>query len=74
MNDYASLQEHYRFETVDYLTSKLKRGMYLGKIDIQSAYRHVTISPHSQQVTGLKWQINQHDTYLVDTSSDLELG
>lgn len=67
VNDYASLSEHYKFETVDYLTSKLKKDMFMGKVDIKSAYRHVAISAHSQQVTGLKWKLNGEDTYLIDT-------
>ena len=39
----------------------------MAKIDIQSAYRHVPISKHSQRVTGLRWQFGNKTVYLRDT-------
>ena len=39
----------------------------MAKIDIQSAYRHVPISKHRQQGTGLKWQFGDKTVYLRDT-------
>ena len=67
VNDHATLTEHYKFETVDTLTDMLAPGMYLAKVDIKSAYRHVQISERSRQVTGIKWTIKGHDVYLRDS-------
>ena len=39
----------------------------MAKVDLQAAYRHVKISEHSKQVTGLKWQFGQKTVYLRDT-------
>ena len=39
----------------------------MAKVDIQSAYRHVSVSKHSQRVTGLKWQFGDKTVYLRDT-------
>ena len=36
------------------------------KIDLQSAYRSVSISKHSQRVTGLKWQFGNTTVFLPD--------
>lgn len=67
VNDYATLHEHYTYDTVDALTKLLEKDMYQAKVDIKSAYRNIPISKHSQQVTGLKWQIGGKSVYLVDS-------
>ena len=38
----------------------------MAKVDIKAAYRAVAIHPSSYPATGLLWNINGHDTYLVD--------
>ena len=54
MNDYAKLETHYRFQTVDDATKLMWPGYYMAKVDLKAAYRSVSISNHSQQFTGLK--------------------
>ena len=39
----------------------------MAKIDLQNAYRCVSISQNSQRVTGLQWQFGSHIFYLRDT-------
>ena len=47
MNDYATLEGRYRFETVDNATALMWPGYYMAKVDLKSAYRSVPISKHS---------------------------
>lgn len=67
LNDYATLNESYKYETVDTLAQMVRKDMYFAKIDIKSAYRNIGISKQSQQATGLRWVINNKQIYLVDT-------
>lgn len=67
LNDQATLDTHYRFATVDQAVDQLWPGYYMAKVDLKSAYRSVPISKHSQQFTGLKWQIENRTVYLKDT-------
>ena len=39
----------------------------MAKVDLKSAYRSVDISKHSQQFTGLEWQMGEEILYLKDT-------
>ena len=55
VNDYAPEMDKYSYESVDTAVSMLKPGVFMAKVDIKSAYRHVPIHPASQRVTGLKW-------------------
>ena len=66
MNDYAHLDEHYRFQTIDDAAKLMAPGWYMAKVDLKSAYRSVPISPHSQQFTGLKWQFGGGVVYFKD--------
>lgn len=66
MNDYATLEQHHRFQTIDDATNLMQPGFYMAKVDLKYAYRSVAISPHSQQFTGLKWQIAGQTVFLKD--------
>ena len=66
MNDYATLDMHHRFQSVDDATRLLWPGYYMAKVDLKSAYRSVAISEHSQQFTGLKWQFGTETVFLRD--------
>ena len=46
------------FKLLMMLKKLVRQGSYFAKVDLKSAYRSVSISPYSQQVTGLKWEIN----------------
>ena len=66
MNDYATLDSHYRFQTIDDAAKLMWPGYYMAKVDLKSAYRSVPISKHSQNFTGLKWQFGAQTVYLKD--------
>ena len=55
------------FKLLMMLKKLVRQGSYFAKVDLKSAYRLVSISPYSQQVTGLKWEINHQLCYLYDT-------
>ena len=67
MNDYCTSDWHQRFSQVDDAASLVTEGCYMAKVDLQAAYRHVKLSDHSKQFTGLKWQFGQKTVYLRDT-------
>ena len=67
VNDYSTEEWHQRFARVDDAAALITEGCFMAKVDIQSAYRHVPISKHSQKVTGLKWQFGSKTVYLRDT-------
>ena len=66
VNDYSTEEWHQKFARVDDAAALVTEGCFMAKVDIQSAYRHVPISKHSQKVTGLKWQFNGKTVYLRD--------
>ena len=43
------------YNTVDWATSIMQKGCYLSKIDLQSAYRSIPISPNNYRYMGLSW-------------------
>ena len=67
VNDYSTEDWHQKFSRVDDAAALVTEGCFMAKVDIQSAYRHVRISKHSQRVTGLKWQFGDKTVYLKDT-------
>ena len=67
VNDYVSNFHKQKFQTLDDAKKLVRQGSYFAKVDLKSAYRSVSISPYSQQVTGLKWEINHQLCYLYDT-------
>lgn len=66
LNDYATLTERHKFETVDKLAEMLEPGMFMYKVDLKSAYRSIPISENSMQYTGLKWTVHGKDMYFTD--------
>lgn len=70
LNDYASLDQQLRFQSLGDAVEVLEQGMFLAKVDLQSAYRSVRIHPSNWQACGLKWQFNtdRFHTYFVDTA------
>ena len=66
VNDYSTEEWHQKFARVDDAAALVTEGCYMAKIDLQSAYRSVNISKHSQKVTGLKWQFCGKTVYLRD--------
>ena len=69
VNSYTDTQHHYSYVTVDKAVSLIKSNVYLAKIDLKSAYRHVPIHPSNYPATGLSWQFRGDNalTYLYDS-------
>ncbi len=68
LNDYASKLD-VRYQTLRSVTSQLRRGYYLAKVDLKSAYRSVGLQPSQYVFTGLQWTFSgDHEpTYMCDT-------
>ena len=68
LNDFASV-EKLSFQTIDDAVSLLSPNCFLGKIDLQSAYRSVAIHPDDFMATGLCWTFegDSRPTYMYDT-------
>ena len=67
VNDYCTTDWHHRFARVDDAATLVTEGCYMAKVDLKSAYRSVSISKHSQKVTGLKWTFGNRTVYFRDT-------
>lgn len=67
LNYYAS-KDTCVYHTISEALDMIKPGWYMAKVDLQSAYRAVGISPKEYCLTGLKWHLpnSQNPSYLVD--------
>jgi hypothetical protein len=67
MNDY-SIPESVKFQTIKDACLLAKTGYWCAKVDLQSAYRSVCISPQDYCVTGLSWTFKGETdpTFLFD--------
>ena len=67
LNDYAPIFDKYKYESVDTAVSMITPGSFLAKVDIESAYSHIPLHPHSQQTTGPQWTYKNGETpYMYD--------
>jgi hypothetical protein len=66
LNDYATITEKDRYETVDTATAMMTPNCYMAKVDLASAYRSVHISESSQKFTGLQFCVNGQTVFLKD--------
>lgn len=68
LNDFATT-EKVSFQCIDDAVQLIKPNCYLGKVDLQSAYRSVAIHPDDYVATGLQWTFagENHPTYMYDT-------
>jgi hypothetical protein len=57
-----------KFSTIHDATKLIKKGSFMAKIDLKSAYRCVPIHPLCHQFTGISWKFgdSQEVTYLYD--------
>ena len=68
LNSHAPEFMHYSYESVDDAVRCIKKGYYMGKVDLHHAYRSVHISPQSYRATGLHWTfLDGSSTFLYDT-------
>jgi hypothetical protein len=70
LNDYASLEQRMRFQSLEDATHILHPGAYMAKVDLKSAYRSVKVHPSNWPACGLKWTFEgkTSPTYMVDTA------
>lgn len=70
LNDYALLDQHLRFQSLEDAVDFLSSGSYLAKIDLKSAYRSVKTHPSNWDACGLKWTFegDAAPTYMIDTA------
>ena len=68
LNDFA-INDPFRYQSIQDVVDIIKPGDWLGKLDLQSAYRSVGIKRSNYQYTGLKWRFtgDKKDTYMIDT-------
>ena len=57
VNDYNSADWHQKFSRIDDAANLMTQGCYFSKTDLKNAYRSVSISKNSQEVTGLSWEL-----------------
>ena len=74
VNSYTDTQHHYSYVTVDKAVSLIKSNVYLAKIDLKSAYRHVPIHPSNYPATGLAWQFRGDNALTICTTASFHLG
>ena len=57
------------YKTVDQATELIKRGAYLCKVDLKSAYRSIPINPKNYKFMGLSWLFDDSckRSFFVDT-------
>ena len=57
-----------KYPTIDNAVTLIKKGSFLAKVDLKSAYRSVPIHPDSYNYTGLQWDFTGSctTTYLYD--------
>jgi hypothetical protein len=69
VNDYASLDEGTRYQSVQDAVRILKPGSFLAKVDLKSAYRSVPVHPSNWQALGLQWCFHGdlEPTFMYDT-------
>lgn len=60
--------KEFSYHTVDEVCHLITPGCYMATIDIEAAYRTVTVFPSHWKYQGLHWPINGKDRYLMDTS------
>ena len=68
LNEYASIDK-VRFQTVNEAVGLLKKGYFMAKVDLQSAYRSVRIHQDDYSATGLKFKPKgfQGNIDIIDT-------
>ena len=69
LNDKASCEYKIRYQSVQDAVQLLKKGYYMCKIDLKSAYRSVPIHPSEYSLTGIKHTFLGHKkpTFLYNT-------
>lgn len=66
LNDYA-VNHPFRYHTVQEAGEEIKRGDWLAKVDLESAYRSVRTHPDDHHLAGLAWTFEDgSQSYFID--------
>ena len=67
VNDYA-IKNKFKYQTLNDAMEMVEPGDFLAKVDLQSAYRSVRVSPEERQRLGISWWFEGavHPSYMVD--------
>ena len=66
LNDFAT-NTPFSYQTLYQATSLIRRGDYLAKLDLSSAYRSVKLHSSDQHMADLRWTFNEEDpVYIQD--------
>ena len=63
-----------RYQSIQSASDLITPGCYLGKLDLKSAYRSVSVHPSQFQCTGLKWKFKGHSEYTYMYDNRLPFG
>ena len=68
VNHYASL-DPCKYDSLQDALKLMKKGYFMAKVDLESAYRSVRIHPDHYNATGIKFKFpgNESSTYMYDT-------
>lgn len=67
-NCMETIFREFSFSTMDDVCGLLTQECYMATVDIKAAYHTVTVSPDHWKYQGLRWPVNGHDSYIMDTS------
>lgn len=67
VNDHCSTDWQQKFARIDDAANLMTEKCYFAKVDLKNAYRSVSISKHSQDVTGLSWNLEGKNIFMKDT-------
>lgn len=68
INNYMSSKyKEFCYTTVDQVVDMLEPGMFIGTVDIASAYRSILVHPDNWKYQGISWNIEGSQRYLLDT-------
>lgn len=66
LNDYA-VNHSFRYHTIQEAGEEIKRGDWLAKVDLESAYRSVKTHPDDHHMAGLAWTFEDgRQAYFID--------
>ena len=67
VNDFA-IKNKFKYQTLQEAMEMISPGDFLAKVDLQSAYRSVRVSPQEREKLGISWWFEGavHPSYMVD--------
>ena len=73
LNDYITIV-YFKYLTLDAAVKQRRPNYFMAKIDLQHAYRSVSIHPSNYKATGCKWKFKGNETFTYFYDSLLPFG